>query len=242
MKRLLLCSIPMLLLLLGIYHCSVKSKEAWNQGSYPPQIVIDIGHGGNDPGKVGINNALEKDINLAIGLYLEEYLTTSGYQVTLTRETDTSLADPDASNQKLSDLKNRVALMNRLGPSAVISIHQNSYPDKNVHGAQVFYGSSKESEGFATYVQSQLKRILNPNNKRTIKENPDYYLFRHTTCPIIIAECGFLSNYEEANLLITESYQRQIAWAIHMGTIQFLKSIERQSGTKNFSSSRFSSQ
>ncbi len=226
MKRLLICSIPILFLLIGIYYSATETIESWNQGGYPPQIIIDIGHGGNDPGKVGINNALEKDINLAIGLYLTEYLSAAGYQVTLTRETDTSLAEPDASNQKLSDLKNRVALINRSGPSAVISIHQNSYPDKNVRGAQVFYGSSEESKNFASYVQSQLKRVLNPNNTRTIRENPDYYLFRHTACPIIIAECGFLSNYEEANLLITESYQRQIAWAIHMGTIQFLKSIE----------------
>ncbi len=226
MKRLFSFVIPIVLLLISIYPYVAKSLASWNQFSYPPQIVIDIGHGGIDPGKVGINNALEKDINLAIGLYVNEYLTASGYQVLLTRETDISLADPDASNQKLSDLKNRIAKINQAGPCAVVSIHQNSYPREDIRGAQVFHSSSPESEYLASCVQSQLKRVLDPDNTRTIKDNSDYYLFRHTTCPIIIVECGFLSNYEEAGLLITENYQQKVAWAIHMGIVQFLKSME----------------
>lgn len=203
-----------------------KSLPAWSPAPYPPQIVIDAGHGGRDPGKVGLNSIMEKDINLAIGLYLKDYLTASGLSVSMTRETDISLADPDASNQKLSDFKNRAELIRRMGPSAVISIHQNSYPHNNVHGAQVFYSASAKSPLLAACIQAQCRRILNPHNDRQTKENDSYYLFRHITCPIVIVECGFLSNQKEAALLITDEYQQRVAWAIHMGTSQFLKTLE----------------
>ena len=203
-----------------------QTLPAWDSSSVPPEIVIDIGHGGIDPGKVGINNALEKDINLAIGLYLQEYMQASGYKVSLTRDTDISLADSNASNQKLSDLKNRTNKINQMAPIALISIHQNSYPEEKVSGTQVFHSASEESKLLASFIQDQCRRILNPDNRRQIKQNTDYYLFRNVTCPAVIVECGFLSNYQEANLLITEEYQKKTAWAIHMGTVQFLKSLE----------------
>lgn len=209
-----------------IYGYAQNKLPVWNSRILPSQVVIDIGHGGADPGKVGINSSLEKDINLAIGLYLKEYLSAAGYSVTLTRETDVSLADTDASNQKLSDFQNRTRLINDLAPSAVISIHQNSYPQETVQGTQVFHSGSTESEYLASCIQEQCRRILEPENHRQIKKNTDYYLFRHVSCPIVIVECGFLSNYKEANLLITEAYQQKSAWAIYMGTVQFLKSLE----------------
>lgn len=209
-----------------LYHWRREKRETMSSVSLPSQIVIDIGHGGEDPGKIGVNGALEKDVNLAIGKYLNESLLAAGYTVTMTRYSDTSLADPGASNQKLSDFQKRTALINEIGPAAVISIHQNSYPQESINGAQVFHSGTPESEQLALCIQNQLRRILDPSNERAVKKNNDYYLFRHTSCPIVIVECGFLSNYTEANLLITETYQRQTAWAIHMGTVQFLKSLE----------------
>lgn len=226
MKKLIIFIPALLFIVCGIWHFSGQSLPSWTSSSVPVQVVIDIGHGGNDPGKVAVNQAFEKEINLAIGLYLKEYLTAAGYRVSLTRETDSSLADPDASNQKLSDFKNRTALIQESGPLAVISIHQNSYPQESVHGFQVFHSASEESQSLASCIQQQMKRTLDPANDRPLKQNTDYYLFRHITCPIVIVECGFLSNYREANLLITEDYQRKTAWAIHMGTIQFLKMLE----------------
>lgn len=208
------------------YHFSRQKIPSWTSSNLPSQVVIDIGHGGSDPGKIGLNNALEKDINLAIGLYLKEYLSSSGITVTLTRETDISLADRNASNQKLSDFQNRTELIRNLAPSAVISIHQNSYPQEAVRGAQVFHRDSRESKHLAECIQHQCRRILDTNNNRQIKKNTDYYLFRHINCPIVIVECGFLSNYEEANLLIKEDYQRRTAWAVYMGILQYLKTLE----------------
>lgn len=206
------------------FHSEVLSTMG--SGTSPSQVVIDVGHGGSDPGKVGINNALEKNINLSIANYLNEYLTTAGYSVTMTRQTDTSLASADAANQKLSDLKNRVELISSCAPMAVISIHQNSYPNETVNGAQVFHSALPESKLLASCIQQQCVRLLDPENHRQIKENQDYYLFTHTSCPIVIVECGFLSNHKEANLLITEEYQKKTAWAIYMGTVQYLKTLE----------------
>lgn len=206
------------------FHTAVL--DTMGLASSPYQVVIDVGHGGSDPGKVGINNALEKDINLAIAKYLASNLKAAGYTVLLTREEDVSLADPDASNQKLSDLKNRVALIESSAPMAVVSIHQNSYPSESVYGTQVFHSSQTESKLLASCIQEQCIRLLDPENHRQIKENHDYYLFQHTNCPIVIVECGFLSNHREANLLITDEYQQKTAWAIYMGTVQYLKSLE----------------
>ena len=194
--------------------------------SYSPcQVVVDIGHGGADPGKVGINGILEKDVNLAIGTYLTEYLSAAGYSVNMTRAQDMSLADADASNQKLSDFKNRVSLIESASPSAVISIHQNSYSDPKIWGSQVFCANTPASMKLASSIQEQCRRIINPSNSRQIKNSLDYYLFHHVTCPIALVECGFLSNYEEASLLVTEEYQRKTAWAIYMGTAAFLNSL-----------------
>lgn len=225
MKKILLFLLPVLALLLFLYDISGKTAQTFRQTGSPCQVVVDIGHGGSDPGKVGINGVLEKDVNLAIGTYLTEYLSAAGYSVTMTRATDMSLADADARNQKLSDFKNRAALIENTAPSAVISIHQNSYSDSQIQGTQVFCPNTPVSIQLASSIQEQCRRILNPDNKRQVKTSLDYYLFRQVTCPIAVVECGFLSNYEEASLLVTEEYQRQTAWAIYMGTAAFLNSL-----------------
>lgn len=198
-----------------------------NPLSSPAQVVIDIGHGGDDPGKVGINQAKEKDINLEIGHYLYRFLTSAGYTVAMTRDKDISLAAPGASNQKISDLNRRKEIMRQASPMAVVSIHQNSYPAEPQHGSQVFYpAGSTESKLLASTIQEHCRRILDPENTRQIKDNTDYYLFKDNPFPTVIVECGFLSNYREANLLITPEYQEKTAWAIYLGIVQYLKTLE----------------
>lgn len=226
MKEKYLLLLLILLSVFSSYYFHSSMKDVMNPSCPTSQVVIDVGHGGSDPGKVGINHALEKDINLAIGKYLASYLEAAGYTVQMTRKTDTSLADTGVANEKLSDFKNRTAMITQAAPMAVISIHQNSYPAESVKGTQVFHSSLTESKLLASCIQEQCRRLLDPDNHRQIKENNDYYLFRHISCPIVIVECGFLSNYMEANLLITEDYQKKTAWAIYMGTVQFLKMFE----------------
>ena len=189
-----------------------------------PCVVIDAGHGGDDPGKVGINGAQEKDINLQIALLVKTFLEQNG--VVMTREDEDGLYDRSASNKKVQDMKNRIALIEETAPDIVVSIHQNSYPEEYVHGAQVFYydGSSQGKE-LAEVLQRQLIERADPDNTRQVKANDSYYLLKKTSVPIVIVECGFLSNQAEAEKLCTPEYQERIAWAVHMGILEYLNGI-----------------
>ncbi len=188
-----------------------------------PCVVIDAGHGGDDPGKVGINGAQEKDINLQIALLVKTFLEQNGVNVVMTREDEDGLYDRSASNKKVQDMKNRIALIEETAPDIVVSIHQNSYPEEYVHGAQVFYydGSSQGKE-LAEVLQRQLIERADPDNTRQVKANDSYYLLKKTSVPIVIVECGFLSNQAEAEKLCTPEYQERIAWAVHMGILEYL--------------------
>ena len=178
-------------------------------------IAIDIGHGGNDPGKVSVDSVKEKDINLSIGLELEKELLARGYKVILTRRTDMNLADAASGNMKSSDMRNRVKLINDTHPDIMISIHQNSFPDESVKGAQAFYQiNSDEGKKLAELLQSNMIKKVDNTNKRKAKESSSYYIIKNTDCPSVILECGFLSNKKECANLQNEQYQREIAIAI----------------------------
>ncbi len=186
-------------------------------------IVIDAGHGGDDPGKIGINGTLEKDINLNIAHKLKVLLESQGYEVVMTRETGEGLYKPGTKNMKVEDMHNRCEIISKAMPVFTVSIHQNSYPEEYVKGAQVFYyGHSKEGEALAKKIQNSLVLHLDPDNHRVEKANESYYLLKKTPTPTVIVECGFLSNSEEAELLDTDAYQEKVAWAIMMGVSQYL--------------------
>ncbi|MCM1100365.1 MAG: N-acetylmuramoyl-L-alanine amidase [Clostridium sp.] len=186
-------------------------------------VVIDAGHGGIDPGKIGINGAAEKDVNLEIALLVKSYLEMQDVKVVLTRETQDGLYDADASNKKVQDMKRRIAIIEETDPDLTVSIHQNSYPEEYVHGAQVFYYTgSKEGERLAELLQDSLVERLDPDNHRQVKANDSYYLLKKTTSPIVIVECGFLSNGEEAEKLCDKFYRERVAWAVHIGILQYL--------------------
>lgn len=188
-------------------------------------VVIDAGHGGNDPGKVGINDALEKDINLQIAMQLKMFLEADDVEVVMTREVDKGLYDEDASNKKVQDMKRRLQVIESADPALVVSIHQNSYHEEYVKGAQVFYyTTSEKSRALAEILQEQLKS-LDEENKRQAKGNDSYYLLKKTAKPIVIVECGFLSNREEAQQLTDEAYQEKIAFQIHMGIMKYLNML-----------------
>ena len=186
-------------------------------------IVIDAGHGGDDPGKIGINGTLEKDINLNIAHKIKVLLESQGYDIVMTRTTGEGLYKPGTKNMKVEDMHNRCEIITEAMPVFTVSIHQNSYPEEYVKGAQVFYyGQSKEGEALAKKIQASLVAHLDPENHRVEKANESYYLLKKTPTPTVIVECGFLSNSMEAELLNTEDYQDKVAWAIMMGVVQFL--------------------
>ena len=186
-------------------------------------IVIDAGHGGADPGKVGINNILEKDLNLSIALLLAEELENAGISIILTRDSDTDLAD-GASNFKSADMQNRCRLITECNPIFTVSIHQNSYPSEDVSGAQVFYYTeSVDGKSLATILQNSLIANVDPQNTRQPKANDSYYLLKKTPTPTVIVECGFLTSPIEAALLTTEDYQKKVVHAIYLGILEYLE-------------------
>lgn len=178
-------------------------------------IVLDAGHGGKDPGKVGINDVLEKDINLQIAVKVKGLLERHGFSVVMTREGDESLTGSNST--KRDDMKARVDVINNTKPDIAVSIHQNSYSDSQVSGAQVFYFSgSDEGKLYAETIQNELLRF-DEENHRQAKANDNYYLLTNTKVPAVIVECGFLSNYEEAEKLAKEEYQEEISNVIVHG-------------------------
>ncbi len=186
-------------------------------------IILDAGHGGNDPGKISVDGTLEKDLNLEIAKKLKELLEQQDIQVIMTREEDRGLYDENASNKKAQDMKRRCELINQEQPACVVSIHQNSYHEEAIHGAQVFYyGTSKESQSLAELIQEEMIRFVDPENHRQAKANDTYYLLKKTDAPVVIVECGFLSNWAENGKLKDENYQDQLVWAIHMGIMRYL--------------------
>ena len=139
---------------------------------------------------------MEKDVNLQIVLRLKRYLEEAGLKVVLTRSGDEGLYDENTSNKKVQDMKRRIEIIDGAGADLAVSIHQNSYPEESVHGAQVFYyETSAEGKRLAEYLQDALRELVDPENKRQVKANTSYYLLKKTSTPLVIAECGFLSLY-----------------------------------------------
>ena len=192
------------------------SKEEKKAKKDQVVIVVDPGHGGEDPGKVGINDVLEKDLNLQIAKKVKKLLEEAGIKIVMTRTNDKV---PDA---KKEDLNQRVQLINDTKPKLALCIHQNSYPDAKIKGAQVFYHTiTPEAEDVATIVQEQL-RTVDPTNTRQIKENDTYFMLKNSQVPTIIVECGFLTNPDEAAKLTQEDYQDKLAQAICEGVVKWL--------------------
>ena len=193
-----------------------------------PTIILDPGHGGMDGGAVGVDNIVEKGINLDIALVLRDMLTASGFTVVMTREMDISLHDEGilgARKQKTSDLHNRLALTEQYPRTIFISIHQNKFGGAANEGAQMFYGPrQEESRQLAEILQKNMVSFIQPNNTRQIKKaNKNLFLMVNASCPAVLIECGFLSSPREAKLLIDPAYQKQIAFVIGGSLLEFLQ-------------------
>lgn len=232
-EKAFMCLLAAGLLLLGkmyFNHLEVEHTEYTVAGvEKKPVVVIDAGHGGKDPGKVGCNGALEKEVNLQIALRLKILLEQNDVFVVMTREDDCDLASENATNRKNEDLKARVNLTREVSPAVMVSIHQNSFTEEDVDGAQVFYYSgSADGKRLGIMVQEHLKQELSDGNQRVAKANKEYYLLKQAECPAVIVECGFLSNPAEAELLVTKEYQEKVAFAIHLGILEYIHTTEKQ--------------
>lgn len=207
----------------GRIHARLEARKA---ASFSPgeirEVILDPGHGGADGGAVGADGTAEKDLNLAIALKLRDLLVFQGYQVYLTRETDTMTCDEGITGiarQKRSDMHNRLKLMNDHPEAVVLSIHQNLFEKEQYWGAQMFYGKNHPySRTLAQSLQDAFIKELQPENRREIKKGEkDLYLLWQSENPIVLVECGFLSNPEECALLQSEEYQKKVAFTILTG-------------------------
>ena len=191
----------------------------------PPTVVVDAGHGGEDGGALSARGDRESDINLSVALRLEQLLALCGMKTELIRRTDTSVGTEGSSisEKKVSDLKQRVRLVQETANPILISIHQNHFSEPKYRGAQVFYAASGGSEALANSTQRALRAALDSGNQRQCKPADSVYLFSKVQCPAVLVECGFLSNPEEAELLQTDVYQKKLVCAIVCGLVQFLE-------------------
>ena len=194
-----------------------------------PAVVIDPGHGGEDGGVQGVSQMLEKDINLAIAKKLEKMLALSGFHVIMTREEDVSIGDPaldTVKERKVSDLHNRLGLIEEQGDCIFLSIHQNHFTSSRYYGTQVFYSTNDpSSEELAEAVRGRVVSLLQPDNTRECKPaTSSIYLLWHAEVPAVLVECGFLSNESEAQKLNDPQYQEQMAFAIYSGFLDYYQS------------------
>lgn len=190
-------------------------------------VIVDAGHGGEDGGAVGVNQALEKEINLAIALELEKNLKANNFEVIMTRDGDFSIGDQSlktVAERKRSDTKQRVQIVKEAGENCIlVSIHQNHFSESKYHGAQMFYSKNHPNSAvLAESVRQNIILSLQPENKRENKEaDSNIYLLEHCMIPAILVECGFLSNPEEAEKLCQSEYQKEMAAAIYNGLIDY---------------------
>lgn len=189
-------------------------------------VVIDPGHGGQDSGAVAPDGTEESGINLAISLRLEQLLRFAGVPTEMTRREDCMVCDPglDTMRQrKVSDIRNRTALVNGIPNAVLLSIHQNSLPSSPAtHGAQAFRNRQDGAETLAQLLQCNLNAVVNTHRAKEAKLIPEsIYLMNHVTVPAVLVECGFLSNAEETLRLRQADYQMTLAVTIAAGYLQW---------------------
>ena len=179
-------------------------------------IIIDAGHGGEDGGATSVSGMLESQLNLEISLRLRDLLHFLGNDTKMIRTTDTAIYTEGSSlsQKKVSDLKQRVKIVNETPGGFLISIHQNTFPDHRYFGAQVFYGGAAGSKEFASQLQSSFATTINPNSNRKCKAAQGIYLMQHIQRPGVLVECGFLSNAEEEARLRSDAYQKVLCIVI----------------------------
>ena len=222
----ILLSFSVSLFILKLEIFSKKTDNKFNSTNMPV-IIIDAGHGGFDGGASTEDGVPEKGINLNIALYLKEYLNFFGFQVVMTRDSDTSTEDEGLTtirSKKTSDLHNRMSLMEKTKNAVFVSIHQNHFSQSKYSGAQVFYSQnfSDESSALAESIQENIVYFVQPNNTRQIKPcGTSVYLIYNAVKPAVLVECGFLSNYDEAEKLKTDIYQKNIAFSIAIGILNY---------------------
>lgn len=193
-------------------------------------LVIDPGHGGEDGGAVSCTGRPESGYNLDISLRLRDLFQLLGYDTRMTRTTDTAIyrEGETIAQKKVSDLKERVRIVENTPGALLISIHQNYFSDGRYSGAQVFYAQSEGSRELAEALQGSLVTALNPGSSRKAKKSDGVYLMERIHCTGVLIECGFLSNGEEAALLASRTYQKRLCCVIASAVSEYIDSCNTE--------------
>ena len=205
------------------FYAKNDTRQVSNTITANKTVIIDPGHGGVDAGATA-NNVLEKNINLDISLKLKQFLQAFGFNVIMTRDTDTEvISDADTKYKKRTDLQNRVDVFNCSNNNIVISIHQNMFSQKKYNGTQTFYSKNNpDSEILANCIQNSVKNLLQKDNERQCKQaGKEIYILDKTDSVCVLVECGFLSNHNELHNLQNKNYQSKIAYSICLGFLEF---------------------
>ena len=212
-------------------YANAHAVQTASQTQQIRTVIVDAGHGGMDGGTVASDGTVEKDVNLAIAQRLCTVLGCAGVDTVMTRTGDASIHDPECTGvraQKISDIRNRLHIMEETDNSVFVSIHQNHYTEAKYRGTQVFYSRNDDrSESLAQSIQTAVVTLIQPENTRRIKPcGTEIYLLYHAVRPAVMVECGFLSNPDETQLLKSADYQTQIALAVAQGIMNFIESTE----------------
>lgn len=209
----------------GLRQSATVSAEAVTT----PLVILDAGHGGPDGGSSAADGTSESNINLQITMKTDAILGLLGQETLLVRTTDTDLSDQTATTiaqKKVTDIRNRVKLINSHPEALLVSIHQNAFSQEKYYGAQVFFGSVGESKSLAESLQQNLNQYVDSTNHRKARPvETDVYLMKHIEVPGVLVECGFLSNPNEAEKLKTDDYQNQLAVAIAVTVLNHLSGV-----------------
>ncbi len=209
----------------GIYLDTPHYAMAMNGLAERNTVIIDAGHGGEDPGAIGINGVYEKDINLSISIFIGELLINEGFAVIYTRTTDRMLygvGENVKGARKISDLKNRCKIAAEYPEALFISVHMNSYSQEKYSGFQAYYSLNNENSiSLAREITASVKKDLQPKNGRVEKSGENIYLLRNIDNAAVLLECGFLTNTEECQKLSEKEYQKLLSLAIVYGIINY---------------------
>lgn len=224
LKKKVIVWIVVVLVLVSTVCAVVGAKKTMSPKSQFT-IVVDAGHGGVDGGAVGLQTGItENELNLQFAQTLKRICQEYGWKVVLTRSDLSGLYSPLASNKKRSEMEKRKAIIQKSNADIVVSMHMNSFSDKSVCGANVFYwNGSEQGKVLANSVQEIFFETMNVRNSQA--KAGDYYILNCVETPSILVECGFLSNEKEELLLQDKSYQQQMCYAIFCGILRYFKQL-----------------
>ena len=208
-----------------------KSVAVNAQNHQIPTIIIDAGHGGEDGGAVAIDGTMEKNINLSIAKQLCLLCQSAGMTTIMTRNEDVSIHDENCNTvkaRKTSDMNNRLKIFNADSNAIVVSIHQNKFEKEKYFGSQVFFSpNNPKSEFLAENIRLSVTGMLQKDNTREKKKaDKNIFLLYHCKQPSVLVECGFLSNNEELSKLKSDDYQKQMAFSIYCGILEYITTVQ----------------